>query len=144
MKAQTHYLWFNTKSRQEILDVTDEVVEQVRTSGVQEGFVLVSAMHITTCTRYDAVWRGVSCTTGAFSLARSAARSWLDRSDSTRPSRSQSSSHVPTTVYETPACSVKVNDSDSSVSSVPTRSANDRAAALVPSDAVARSSWART
>src|SRR5256886_17274564 len=47
MKAQTHYLWFNTKSRQEIIDVTDEVVEQVRASGVQEGLVLVSAMHIT-------------------------------------------------------------------------------------------------
>src|SRR5881396_534746 len=47
MKAQTHYLWFNTKSRQEIIDVTDEVVEQVRASGVREGLVLVSAMHIT-------------------------------------------------------------------------------------------------
>src|SRR2546421_4755988 len=47
MKSHTHYLWFNTKSRQEIIDVTDEVIEQVRASGVQEGFVLVSAMHIT-------------------------------------------------------------------------------------------------
>src|SRR6266513_1733564 len=47
MKAHTHYMWFNTRSRQEIIDVTDEVVEQVRASGVQEGFVLVSAMHIT-------------------------------------------------------------------------------------------------
>src|SRR2546425_6982360 len=47
MTSHTHYLWFNTKSRQEIIDVTDEVAEQVRASGVQEGFVLVSAMHIT-------------------------------------------------------------------------------------------------
>ncbi len=47
MKAHTHYLWFSTKRRQEIIDVTDEVAEQVRASGVQEGFVLVSAMHIT-------------------------------------------------------------------------------------------------
>src|SRR2546428_7241083 len=47
MKSHTHYLSFSTKRRQEILDVTDEVVQQVRTSGVQEGFVLVSAMHIT-------------------------------------------------------------------------------------------------
>src|SRR2546421_11196673 len=47
MKSHTHYLWFSTKRRQEIIDVTDEVVEQVRASGVQEGFVLVSAMHIT-------------------------------------------------------------------------------------------------
>jgi len=47
MQSHTHYLWFNTKLRQEIIDVTDEVAEQVRHSGVREGFVLVSAMHIT-------------------------------------------------------------------------------------------------
>src|SRR2546421_11207779 len=47
MKSHTHYLSFSTKRRQEIIDVTDEVIEQVRASGVQEGFVLVSAMHIT-------------------------------------------------------------------------------------------------
>src|SRR5437879_4771689 len=47
MESHTHYLWFNTKQRQEIIDVTDEVAEQVRASGVQEGLVLVSAMHIT-------------------------------------------------------------------------------------------------
>src|SRR5712691_7955447 len=47
MKSHTHYLWFNTKRRQEIIDITDAVGEQVRTSGVREGFVLVSAMHIT-------------------------------------------------------------------------------------------------
>ncbi|HSB54624.1 MAG TPA: secondary thiamine-phosphate synthase enzyme YjbQ [Gemmatimonadales bacterium] len=46
MKSLTHYLWFNTKQRQEIIDVTEEVAEQVRASGVQEGIVLVSAMHI--------------------------------------------------------------------------------------------------
>ncbi len=47
MKSFTHYLWFNTRNRQEILDITDEVAEQVQESGIQEGFVLVSAMHIT-------------------------------------------------------------------------------------------------
>src|SRR2546427_9680872 len=46
MKSHTHYLWFNTKRRQEILDITDAVAEQVRMSAVQEGLVLVSAMHI--------------------------------------------------------------------------------------------------
>ena len=46
MKSHTHYLWFNTKQRQEIIDVTDAVEQQVNASGVQEGFVLVSAMHI--------------------------------------------------------------------------------------------------
>jgi len=40
-------MWFNTKARQEIIDVSDAVTEQVRESGVREGFVLVSAMHIT-------------------------------------------------------------------------------------------------
>ena len=46
MKSHTHYLWFNTKQRQEIIDITDPVEEQVRASGVAEGLVLVSAMHI--------------------------------------------------------------------------------------------------
>src|SRR2546430_15118684 len=46
MKAQTHYLWFNTKRRQEIIDITEEVTGQVEKSGVREGIVLVSAMHI--------------------------------------------------------------------------------------------------
>jgi secondary thiamine-phosphate synthase enzyme len=47
MKAHTHYLWFETRQRHEVLDITDAVAEQVRASGVREGFVLVSAMHIT-------------------------------------------------------------------------------------------------
>lgn len=47
MKTLTEYLWFNTKKRQEFVRITDEVAEIVRRSGVQEGFVLVSAMHIT-------------------------------------------------------------------------------------------------
>src|SRR5207245_9468610 len=46
MKSHTHYLWFNTKSRQEIIDITDEVADQVGRSGVAEGLALVSAMHI--------------------------------------------------------------------------------------------------
>jgi len=29
MKSHTHYLWFNTKQRQEIIDITDEVAKQV-------------------------------------------------------------------------------------------------------------------
>jgi secondary thiamine-phosphate synthase enzyme len=46
VKSHTHYLWFNTKRRQEIIDITDTVAEQVAASGVSEGMVLVSAMHI--------------------------------------------------------------------------------------------------
>lgn len=34
----THYLWFQTKKRQEIVDITGAVAEQVRLSGVREGW----------------------------------------------------------------------------------------------------------
>lgn len=47
MKTFTDYLWFNTSARQEFVRITDEVATIVRKSGVQEGVVLVSAMHIT-------------------------------------------------------------------------------------------------
>ncbi len=47
MKAHTEYLWFETKARRELVRLTDTVEEIVRKSGVAEGFVLVSAMHIT-------------------------------------------------------------------------------------------------
>jgi len=47
MKVSTHYLWFNTKKRQEFVRITDEIAELVKTSGVDEGMALVSAMHIT-------------------------------------------------------------------------------------------------
>jgi len=46
MKSHTHYLWFNTKQRQEIIDITDTVAGEVEKSGMREGLVLVSAMHI--------------------------------------------------------------------------------------------------
>jgi secondary thiamine-phosphate synthase enzyme len=46
MATHTHYLWFETKKRQEIIDITDLVAAEVRKSGIREGFVLVSAMHI--------------------------------------------------------------------------------------------------
>src|SRR5438105_13015525 len=43
----TDYLWFNTRKRQEFVRITDEVAAIVKQSGVKEGTVLVSAMHIT-------------------------------------------------------------------------------------------------
>ncbi len=47
MVIHTEYLTINTKSRREILDITEEV-ERVRAeSKLQDGFILVSAMHIT-------------------------------------------------------------------------------------------------
>jgi secondary thiamine-phosphate synthase enzyme len=47
MKVFTDYLWFNTKTRQEFIRITDEVGAIVEKSGVKEGMALVSAMHIT-------------------------------------------------------------------------------------------------
>lgn len=45
--VHTDYLWFNTKKKQEFVRITDEVADVVKASGVKEGIVLVSAMHIT-------------------------------------------------------------------------------------------------
>ena len=47
MKSDTAYLWFNTKRQREFINITGEVEKFVSGSGVVEGFVLVSAMHIT-------------------------------------------------------------------------------------------------
>ena len=47
MKTTTEYLWFTTEQRQEFVRITDQVAAIVTGSGVREGMVLVSAMHIT-------------------------------------------------------------------------------------------------
>jgi secondary thiamine-phosphate synthase enzyme len=47
MKTKTEYLWFNTKNEHEYVNITEQVERIVEMSGVQEGMVLVSAMHIT-------------------------------------------------------------------------------------------------
>jgi secondary thiamine-phosphate synthase enzyme len=47
VKSVTEYLWFNTKQHREFINITDKVEEFVARGGVQEGFILVSAMHIT-------------------------------------------------------------------------------------------------
>jgi len=46
MKTHTDYLTFNTKHRQEIIDITEEVERCRAAAGIAEGMVLVSAMHI--------------------------------------------------------------------------------------------------
>jgi secondary thiamine-phosphate synthase enzyme len=43
----TDYLWFNTKTAQEFIRITDDVAAIVKKSGIRDGIVLVSAMHIT-------------------------------------------------------------------------------------------------
>jgi secondary thiamine-phosphate synthase enzyme len=47
MHVHTDYLSFNTRKKQEFVRITDEVAAIVKTSGVADGIVLVSAMHIT-------------------------------------------------------------------------------------------------
>ena len=45
--VHTDYLWFSTKQRREFVRITEDVARIVKESGVKEGMVLVSAMHIT-------------------------------------------------------------------------------------------------
>ncbi len=47
MATFTDYLWFITSRRQEFIRITDEVRAIVEKSGIRDGMVLVSAMHIT-------------------------------------------------------------------------------------------------
>src|SRR5262245_23218024 len=47
MKTATYYKHIRTKNRRELVHITEEVRVFVKSSGIQEGFVLVSAMHIT-------------------------------------------------------------------------------------------------
>ena len=47
MKSKTEYMTFKTRQKREYHDITDEVAAVVDRSGIAEGMVLVSAMHIT-------------------------------------------------------------------------------------------------
>ena len=47
MKSTTKYLTFQVPVRMDFVHITQDVEEIVRESGVQEGLVLVNAMHIT-------------------------------------------------------------------------------------------------
>jgi len=47
MKSLTEHLWFNIPQRRGYINITDQVEELVRKSGVREGLCLVNAMHIT-------------------------------------------------------------------------------------------------
>jgi secondary thiamine-phosphate synthase enzyme len=47
MTTATEYIWVNTKKTREFINLTDRVEEFVTKSGIKDGFVLVSAMHIT-------------------------------------------------------------------------------------------------
>lgn len=47
MKSYRKELWFNTETRVALINITPQVEEAVRESGVREGLCLVNAMHIT-------------------------------------------------------------------------------------------------
>jgi len=47
VKSLTEYLWMNTPTERALINITPQVAELVRKSGVHEGLVLVNAMHIT-------------------------------------------------------------------------------------------------
>jgi secondary thiamine-phosphate synthase enzyme len=47
MKSYRRELWFKTKRRREFINITPQVEECLRESGIKEGFVLCDAMHIT-------------------------------------------------------------------------------------------------
>lgn len=47
MKSHTKYLWFNTSQQRELVNITGECEMLLRESGIKEGMMLVSAMHIT-------------------------------------------------------------------------------------------------
>lgn len=47
MKSYRKELWFETKNRRELINITREVEGCLRESGVMEGLALVNAMHIT-------------------------------------------------------------------------------------------------
>jgi secondary thiamine-phosphate synthase enzyme len=47
MKAHTHYHTFNTKNKREYINITDMVQKERGKSSIQEGFALISSMHIT-------------------------------------------------------------------------------------------------
>jgi secondary thiamine-phosphate synthase enzyme len=47
MKCFTEYLTFNTRSHREYINITPRVEAVLKKSAIQEGMILVSAMHIT-------------------------------------------------------------------------------------------------
>jgi secondary thiamine-phosphate synthase enzyme len=47
MKSYRKELWFNVPERRDFINITPQVDECLRESGIREGLVLVNAMHIT-------------------------------------------------------------------------------------------------
>jgi secondary thiamine-phosphate synthase enzyme len=47
MKNFTEYLWFNTKNQRDYINITPEIERILHKSGIKDGMILISAMHIT-------------------------------------------------------------------------------------------------
>jgi thiamine phosphate synthase YjbQ (UPF0047 family) len=47
VKSYPKELWFEVPSRRGLVNITPDIAQCVRESGVKEGLVLVNAMHIT-------------------------------------------------------------------------------------------------
>ena len=47
MKSYRKELWFNVTGRRAFVNITPQVIEALRESGIVEGLILVNAMHIT-------------------------------------------------------------------------------------------------
>ena len=47
MKTHTEYLTINTKKKKEIVNITENIANAVKKSGIKEGICLVNSMHIT-------------------------------------------------------------------------------------------------
>jgi len=47
MRSYREELWFNVPTRRALINITPQVDKALKKSGVQEGFCLVNAMHIT-------------------------------------------------------------------------------------------------
>ena len=47
MKSFRRELWFEAPTRRALINITPQIDEALRASGIQEGFCLVNAMHIT-------------------------------------------------------------------------------------------------
>jgi secondary thiamine-phosphate synthase enzyme len=47
MKSYRKELWFEIRKRRELINITPQVEECLKVSGIQEGLCLVNAMHIT-------------------------------------------------------------------------------------------------
>jgi secondary thiamine-phosphate synthase enzyme len=47
MKSYRKELWFETRQRRELINITDAINDCLRESGIREGLLLCNAMHIT-------------------------------------------------------------------------------------------------